>query len=405
MNKQEQKGEETEPNSPVRILMFSTYFPPQYSGAAKQAISLAKKLREQGHHIEFVTIRWEGLSEEDEVEGFRVHRVREGRGAKHKEFRLWWELLKYAWGRRGDFDIFHSHGAYYLNSIVGPIARFLGWKSLVKASLEDNDLHGLGISASGKVHKLFLRLVDRYIAISANLEREFNSTGLPKEKVVLLPNGVDTDRFRPADSEEKLNLREEFGLPVTRPVILSVGVFDRRKNIHWLIENWVATRAFGTDALLLAIGPQSREDPEGVFISSFKKLAEEHPDSVRILEDVSDIERYYRAADIFILPSHGEGMPNVVLEAMASGLLCITTRVSGTVDLIRDGETGFTYTLNDSDDLKIAISRGLENHEKSVQTNSRLFIEGRYGLQTVAKRYEDIYRELLGDINGFQAQI
>jgi glycosyltransferase involved in cell wall biosynthesis len=375
--------------------MFSTYFPPQYSGAAKQAISLAKKLRERGHYIEFVTIRWKGLSKEDEIDGFRVHRLIEGRGRKHKEFRLWWELLKYTWSRRKDFDVIHSHGAYYLNSIVGPISRLLGWKSLVKASLEDNDLHGLGRSATGVVHKLFLRLVDRYIAISVSLKREFNLSGLPEEKTVLLPNGVDTDRFKPAEKEEKLSLREKFDLPISRSVILSVGVFDQRKNIHWLIEQWVRNDAFGTGGLLLAIGPQSRDDPNGEFVGALKRVAEDHPDKVRILEEVTDIEQYYKAANMFILPSHGEGMPNVLLEAMASGLACIATRVSGTVDLIEDGETGFTYTLNDTEDLKTAIFHLTKSSDWYIEKNSRRLVEGKYGLKAIAKEYEDMYHELV----------
>ena len=186
--------------SPVRVLMFSMYFPPQYSGAAKQAISLAKHLRTRGHHIEFVTVRWPGLLTDETIDGFHVHRIQPGQGTKHKELRLWWGLFSYAWRRRKDFDILHSHGAYYQNSAVGPIARVCGWKSLVKASLENNDLHRLGESMSGRLHLAFLRLVDVYIAISKNLQQEFLSSGLPEQKVLLIPNGVDTDRFHPADS-------------------------------------------------------------------------------------------------------------------------------------------------------------------------------------------------------------
>lgn len=386
---------QSERASPVRVLMLATYFPPQYSGAAKQAISLAKKLRERGHYIEFVTVRWPGLAEDEVVDGFPVHRVIEGQGNKHKEFRLWWELMKYAWSRRRDFDVFHSHGAYYINSIVGPIAKLLGWKSLVKASLEDNDLHGVGRSATGVVHKLLLQLVDRYIAISANLKDEFHASGLADEKIILLPNGVDTDRFQPAEAEDQIRHREAFNLPVTRPVILTVGVFDQRKNIHWLIEQWVENDAFGTGGLLLAIGPQSRDDPTGEFIGALRQIAKDHPDDVRILEEVQDIERYYCAADLFVLPSHGEGMPNVVLEAMASGVPCITTRVSGAMDLVREGETGFTYVTNDTDSLREALEKAAPKLQGSLGEKGRAMVENKFGLRALAGRYEDLYSEMM----------
>ena len=95
-----------------RILMYSSYFPPEYSGAALQAIALAKQLRSRGHQIEFVTQRWPGLARVDEVEGFRVTRLESGRGNKHRELRLWWNLFRFLRRRRGDFDVLHSHGAY-----------------------------------------------------------------------------------------------------------------------------------------------------------------------------------------------------------------------------------------------------------------------------------------------------
>ena len=379
----------------VRVLMFSMYFPPQYSGAAKQAISLAKHLRTRGHHIEFVTVRWPGLLTDETIDGFHVHRIQPGQGTKHKELRLWWGLFRYAWRRRKDFDIFHSHGAYYQNSVVGPIARILGWKSLVKASLENNDLHALGESMSGRLHLAFLRLVDIYIAISKNLQQEFLSSGLSAKKVLLIPNGVDTDRFHPADTEQKRKLRTEFGLPDEQLIVLTVGVLDRRKNIHWLIEQWLENDAFGTAGLLLAIGPQSREDPNGEFIGSLKQMALDHPTKVRILEEVDDIERYYRAADLFILPSLGEGMPNVLLEAMASGLPCIATRVSGVTDLAREGETAYTFIPNDTEGLREALLSVLADSDGLLGQGGRLLVENEFGLSVLAERYESLYNEII----------
>jgi glycosyltransferase involved in cell wall biosynthesis len=197
----------------MRILMYATYFPPQYSGAAKQAVSLARHLRERGHHIEFVTVRWPGLQERDNFAGFPVQRIEAGRGEKHKELRLWWNLAKYVLKRRKDFDIFHSHGAYYTNSIIGPLTRLAGWKSLIKASLANNDLHGLKRSLSGKTHYTFLRMIDSYVAISRDIESEFQMSGLPPQRIIYLPNGVDTERFHPVTGKEKTALRRALGLP------------------------------------------------------------------------------------------------------------------------------------------------------------------------------------------------
>lgn len=378
----------------LRVLMFSSYFPPQYSGAAKQALSLATHLRGRGHHVEFVTVKWPGLEERDEIDGFPVWRVEEGHGSRHRELRLWWNLLWFVLKRRRDFDILHSHGAYYTNSIVGPLARLVGWKSLVKASLADNDLHGIRNSLAGRIHHAFLGKVDAYVAISHDLEKEFLSAGFPSRKIHCMPNGVDTGRFRPAPGEEKKKLRQSLGLPPDRPLALTVGVFDQRKNIGWLMEEWVKNDAFGAGALLLAIGPQSREDVDGSFIASLKQLADENADAVRLLGHVGDIEWYYHAADLFILPSHSEGMPNVVLEAMASGLPCIVTRVSGVEELVFDGETGFTIDPGDVAGLGNALSSVLNDSHGMMGKNARRIVEEKFSLSTLAQRYEALYQTL-----------
>lgn len=376
------------------ILMFTTYFPPQYSGAAKQAISLAKALRDRGHRVEFATVRWPGLPGWDEYEGFAVHRLEQGEGCRHREFRLWWNLTRFALANRRKFDIIHSHGAYYTNCFVGPLGRLAGWKSLVKASLADDDLHGVDVSLAGRIHGTFLRSLDACVAISRDLEQEFQAAGVREERIHYLPNGVDTDRFRPAGPGEREALRRELGLPVDRPLVLTAGVFDRRKNIGWLMEEWARNGGFGTGGLLLAVGPQAREDGDGSFIASLRGLAERHGEIIRMMGQVNDIERYYRAADVFVLPSQSEGMPNVVLEAMASGVPTVASRVSGTLELVEEGVTGFTFVPGDAHGLGEAIGSALSGGAgPGLAARDRALT--RYSLTALADRYAELYTQLL----------
>ncbi|WP_232415689.1 glycosyltransferase [Methyloversatilis universalis] len=192
-----------------RVLMYSTYFPPEFSGAAQQALVLARQLRDLGHQVEFVTVRWHALPERDMVDGFPVTRLYAGRGSKHRELRLWANLCAYVWKRRHDFDILHSHGAYYTNAIVGPLARAAGLKSIVKASLSNDDLHNIGRTLSGRLHRALLSRVDACVAISRDLMREFSDCGLPPERIHYLPNGVDTAQFTPTDDARRQALRSD----------------------------------------------------------------------------------------------------------------------------------------------------------------------------------------------------
>jgi glycosyltransferase involved in cell wall biosynthesis len=257
--------------------MYTAYFAPEYSGAALQALTLARELRARGHAVEFVTNRWSGLPEQCEVDGFKVQRLEPGRMRKHREFRLWFNLARYVWQRRRDFDVLHSHGAYFTNAFIGPLAKLVGMKSLIKASLARDDLQGLSHPVVGRLHRAMLRSVDACVAISQDLVGEFRVGGLPASHIHHVPNGVDTARFRALPRAEALAQRQRLGLPEDRRLALFVGVLDQRKNILWLAEQWVARQAFGTGALLLAVGPQGRDDPDGALRGRLAALAAAHP--------------------------------------------------------------------------------------------------------------------------------
>jgi len=382
---------------PFRILMYTAYFDPEYSGAALQALTLARELRRRGHHIEFATNRWPGLAEQGEVEGFQVWRLAFGRWRKHREFRLWKSLGQLVWRRRREFDILHSHGAYYTCAFVGPLARMAGLKSLAKASLANDDLQDLARPLIGRLHRMMLRRIDAYVAISRDLEQEFIAGGLDAGKVRRLPNGVDTERYRPVPPQQRADLRATLGLPSDRPLVIYVGVLDQRKNIQWLAERWVEQCAFGTRALLLAIGPRSREDVDGQLYGQLAALSRAQPDLFMLHDFSPDILHYYQCADALILPSLKEGLPNVVLEAMACGLPCVAARASGSRELIVEGETGYTYAHGDVGELAESVRRCLAPMGKELGRQARALAERCYSINAIADQYETLYGELNGD--------
>ena len=209
--------------------------------------------------------------------------------------------------------------------------------------------------------------------------------------------GLIRSDFRPAAPGERETLRLKLSLPMESPIALTVGVFDHRKNIGWLLEQWSQNNAFGTGALLLAVGPKAREDANGSYLASLNKLAKRFPSVLRIQEPVEDIELFYRAADFFILPSRNEGLPNALLEALACGLPCVASAVSGTQELVLHGETGWIFNLNDVQSLASAISKATTNQSYSIGLNGRKLIENKYSIEAVANKYERLYWNLLND--------
>lgn len=380
---------------PVRVLMYTAYLEPEYSGAALQALTLARELRRRGHHVEFVTNRWPGLLETAAIDGFAVRRLEPGRLRKHREFRLWLNLARYVFSRRRDFDLLHSHGAYFTHAFIGPLALLLGLKSLVKASLAHDDLLGLSHPTVGGLHRFMLRRMDACVGISRDLVDEFREGGVSPTRIHHIPNGVDTQRFQPAVAGQRTALRGEMGLPADQPIALYVGVLDQRKNVEWLARQWVAHDAFGTGALLLAVGPQSRDDPEGVLRQRLVQLARQHPQHFVLHDFHADVIPYYQAADLLVLPSYKEGLPNVVLEAMASGLPCAAARASGSRELIIEGETGYTFPPDDAEGLARAVRRCLGPNGAALGACARVWAERLYAIHAVADRYETLYAKLL----------
>jgi phosphatidylinositol alpha-1,6-mannosyltransferase len=377
--------------------MYTAYLDPEYSGAALQALTLARELRRRGHHVEFVTNRWPGLDETAVVDGFQVQRLEPGRLRKHREFRLWLNLARYVFARRHDFDLLHSHGAYYTHAFVGPLARVLGLRSLVKASLANDDLLGLRSSTLvGNIHRFMLRRVSACVAISRELVLEFRVGGIAEQRIQHVPNGVDLSRFQPPLPGAVPGLRSQLGLPATQPVVLFVGVLDPRKNILWLAEQWLAHDAFDTGALLLAVGPQGRDDPDGRLRGRLADLARAHPGRFALHDFHVDVAPYYLCADALVLPSYKEGLPNVVLEAMASGLPCVAARASGSRELIVDGQTGCLYAPDDAAGLAQAMQRVLGPDGPAMGVAGRHLAGARYSIGRIADRYETLYTQLLG---------
>ncbi len=375
--------------------MFARYLPPEYSGAAAQAFLLAGELRARGHRVEFTTQSWNGRRREYVVDGFPVTALAVRVRAKHQEFSVWRSLAAHLWQRRKAVDILHGHGAYYTQSILGLFGRLLGKPTLVKASLSQNDLSSLSHSTIAPVHRRFLRLVDAYVAISEDLKAEFAQKGLAPARIWHIPNGVDTARFTPVDQAARQTAAAALDLPAECPIALFVGVFDERKRIAWLLREWVARRAFGTDVHLVAVGPTSRDTYGAALKQELHALAREHPQLITVRDFSPDIARYYQAATLLLFPSLREGLPNTVLEAMACGLPCVAARAPGSRELVQDGRNGATFAVDDATELDTALRQVLAEPARLGARGRQLAVE-HYDIGAIAERYEALYEQLLG---------
>jgi len=254
-------------------------------------------------------------------------------------------------------------------------------------------LHSAAESARGgsstRARDWFYRLTgpmaNAVVAVShAAAERHASCGAVRREKLRVIPNGVDTAVFRP-DPERRARVRRELGLS-SEFVWLAAG------RLMWKKDYATLLRAFGQlggSALAIAgAGPQEAE---------LKRLAAEYGGRVRFLGQVDDMPALMNAADGFALSSVVEGLPVALLEAAASGLPAVATDVGGVREILGE-EAGVVVPPGDPAALAAAMQRmtalPVEARER-MSGAAREVAVARFDVSAVVAQWEAVYRELL----------
>ncbi|MEO1999112.1 MAG: glycosyltransferase family 4 protein [Planctomycetaceae bacterium] len=188
------------------------------------------------------------------------------------------------------------------------------------------------------------------------LERYYS---IPSEKIRTIYNGVDTDTFHPDVRHAATEVRAEWHLSHDQPLLVFASMDFEGKGLRSIIEALSQSRDTDSRLLVLGQGP----------IRRFQRIADAWGVGHRVLFGGrrSDIQRYYGAADLFLLPTVYEPFPNVNLEAMACGLPPLTTQTAGGADIIRHGENGYLIPASDSVE---AMRKCIDEH-LSLDSNRR----------------------------------
>ncbi len=220
-----------------------------------------------------------------------------------------------------------------------------------------------------------------------------------RTRIEVIPNGVDLKRFQPArDASERRQLRQGLGISEDDPALLSIGAIHPRKGIDLLLEAWVSLARRYPTAQLFLIG--MRHDMNAPKLAGFKKQIDElliasgAAERTHFLDYIDDVETYLKAADILVFPSRREGMPNAVLEAMASGLPCTLAPFIG---LSPDfGRAGKEYLLMEHEPQAIAdtVARSQDDNGlwKHLASNGRRWVRNTMNVETMLDRYAELYR-------------
>ncbi len=235
-------------------------------------------------------------------------------------------------------------------------------------------------------HRTGLALVDATICVSQAAAESVRAAGLAHPRLRTIPNGVAAPRA-PAD---RAAVRRGLGLPSDTAVILTVARFTPQKGHATLLAAWpdIAREALGATLLLVGDGP-TRPESEAAA-AGFA--------AVRFLGNRDDVPDLMAAADLLVLPSRFEGLPLVVLEAMAAGLAVVATDTPGTAEAVIGGETGLLVPPDDAPALARAVAAALDDATARgrMAEAGRARWRQRFTAARMARDTLDLYDEAVG---------
>jgi sugar transferase (PEP-CTERM/EpsH1 system associated) len=240
-----------------------------------------------------------------------------------------------------------------------------------------------------RIRRLCAPWVDRFVAVSRDLTRWLVDTvGIPGDKVLTIPNGVDTGRFAP---HGRAAARRALGVPDGGVVIGSVGRLDPVKDHAGLLDAFARLARTRPETMLVLVG----DGPCRPALETKARDLGLGP-RVRLVGERNDVAPLLPAMDVYVLPSIAEGISNTILEAMAAGLPVVATRTGGNPELVSDGVTGSLVPVRDV----WALARTLEAYvvdralREARGTAGRRRVHEQFSLDRMRRTYRSLYEDL-----------
>ncbi|MEO7132702.1 MAG: glycosyltransferase family 4 protein [Vicinamibacterales bacterium] len=385
------------------ILMVTGAYWPELSGGGLQCRTMIAAMRERFCFRVFTTCTDRALPSEDTVDGIPVKRVLVDVARPSSKLRAAIQTVSFFLRHQRSFDVLHLHGFSQKSVLLVLLARLFRKKVVITIHTAEQDEPD-GVRRLGEFAYRCYASADQFIAISPRLAENYRRAGLPIDRLAMVPNAVDTGRFTPAGAEERQQLRAALDASAADlPWLLFVGFFSADKAPEVLADAWLQLHRAGLRTSLLLVGAnRSTYHEVDAAIAErirIKAAAAGAQNLVRFVGEVADVERYHRAADVFVMPSVREAFGMALIEAMASGTPVIATRIDGVTDVIvDDGRTGILVPPRDADRLAAAIRSLLDDPAGAavMGARARAAVMQQYSLEAGAARWSALYQQVIG---------
>ncbi len=369
--------------SAEHILIVNSEYPPIGGGAGNASAYLARHLAQLGRRVTVLTARFSGLPHDEEKDGVRVVRLpalrsREDRSGTLEQisFLISAALLGLPWVLRLRPQAVLAFFGAPSGVAVWFWSLFLSLPYIV--SLRGGDVPGFRPYDFARQHRLLsplLRLVWRRArAVVANSQglRSLGAAFEPEVPIAVIPNGVDFDHFHSTQREWQ---------PAR---LLFVGRVVYQKGLDVLLEALGGLSEHSWSLTVVGDGPRRAE-----LLAQATRLGIAERITFAGWKSGADLAAAYAAANLFTYASRHEGMPNALLEAMASGLPAVATRIAGNEELVADGETGLLVPAEDVSALRGALATLIADPRlrQRYGAEARKRVQTRYSWHTVANQY------------------
>jgi glycosyltransferase involved in cell wall biosynthesis len=338
----------------LRVCILGHY-PPHIGGVSSHTYLLSQELLERGDQVYVLTYPHPQVKDMDgvKVESAFAPNIKGLRGFFFS-LSAAWKLIRIV--RHNQVDLIHAHFLLPPGLIGVLVGSILGKKTAVTAHGSD-----LLIQAGNPILRHFIKFVlrraDYVLVVNQALKDKVLELGIAKDKIYITPNAVDTRKFNP----QNLETPPEIKLNRNKPTILFVGNLVFQKGVEYLLE---AKKIMNSDSELLIVG-------EGPLRNRLEEMVQKEGISGVIFTGARrDVEMIMPSADVFVLPSISEGFPITILEALASGVPVVATKVGG-VEEVMNEQVGKMVKPADPVDLQEALDLILQDEKLRLKMGKK----------------------------------
>jgi glycosyltransferase involved in cell wall biosynthesis len=383
----------------MRVVLAVPDFEPAVGGTVRHGGLIARGLVRRGHDVVVVTRRRErSWPRREHLHGLLVERIGPGGAGRLGDARALASLASWLLRRRRRIDIVQT--LMWPDAPTAAAAAGLAGRTVVAWAIS-GEIAGALAPRRGVGGRLLVGLRRRHAArcthvtLTPSMDAELVATRLRADGV-RIPVPVDTNAFRPPDERERSRARSELGLAPEAFAVCYVGHLERRKGVERLVDAFAGLVADRPDARLLLVGGARgvREDTE----SELRALVAERGlrEAVRFCGAQPDPRPYLWAADVFVLPSFREGMPNTLLEAMACGVPCVAPPSAGGDELL-DAATGLVPASNEPGHLLGALQELATDPDRRARMGRAARERVReFDVERVVDRFVELYERIGG---------